>query len=101
MTGIGYPRSLIEHQRLQLLVLLQTAHERGLGALLALPLVDDGLHLRRLVEQVGREAVGIEGCGLADGVVVDGLRHGGKGLNHQPSGVVGVLNGERGERRVR
>ena len=96
VTGFGHPRCFIEHHRLQFLVLLKTAHERGLRASFALPQLNRRLDARRLVEKMGGKAVGIEGCSLTDGVVLAGLSNGGQGLNHQPSGVISVFDGKVG-----
>ena len=96
VTGFGHPWCFIEHHRLQFLILLETAHERGLRASFALPQFNRRLDARRQVEKMGGEAVGIEGCSLADGVVLAGLRHRRQGLNHQPSGVVGIFHREVG-----
>ena len=46
------------------------------------------------MEDIASERVGIEGGGLRDGVIVAGRAYGRQGLDHQPSGLVGVFEGE-------
>ena len=96
VTGFGHPRGLIEHHRLQFLILLETAHERCLRASFALPQFNRRLDARRQVKKMGGKAVGIEGCSLTDGVVLARLRHRRQRLNHQPSRIISIFYREVG-----
>ena len=92
--GIGYPGRLAEHEVLQFLVLLKLALQGCLVPLFPLPLLEHGLGLRHLVDDVLADAVGIERRRLADGAVVGGVADGRQCLYHQPRRVVGVFYGE-------
>ena len=98
--GIGHPRGLGEHEVLQFLVLLQLTVQGSFASLLPLPLLEHGLGLRHLVDDVLADAVGIERSTLADGAVVVGMANSGQSLNHQPGGVVGIFKGQLGILRV-
>ena len=46
------------------------------------------------MEDIASEGVGIEGCCLRDGVIVGRTAYRRQSLDHQPSGLVGVFEGE-------
>ena len=94
------PRCLVEHQVLQLLVLLELRVERRQWRVLAAPLLEDGLCLRVLADDVAADGVGIKRCRLTDGAVVVGVANGRQRLDHEPDGVVGILDGEACRLRV-
>ena len=76
------------------MVLLKLALQGSFASLFPFPLLEHGLGLRHLVDDVLADAVGIERSTLADGAVVVGMADGGQGLNHQPGGVVGIFDSE-------
>ena len=91
--GVVHPGGLVEHDVFQLLVLCQSAGQRG-GGLLSFPLFKHGLDLWRLLHDVCTKAVGVVCRGETDGVVVLHLADIGQCLNHEPGRVVGVFDGE-------
>ena len=91
--GCIYPRCLIQHEIFQLLVLLQLRSKRSLITL-ELPLFEDRLHLRILIQQrLAQQITVIRGC-LVNGTMLTGLSQNRQRLHHEPSRIVGIFDGE-------
>ena len=58
------------------------------------------LCLRILVKDILTYTVGIERCGLTNGILLVWIAQRGQRLNHEPRRIVGVLNGELTHRRT-
>ena len=88
--GIYHPRCLVEYQILQLLVLFKGTGQRVLISLL-LPKGEHLLGVWILSEDITTQTVGIERGSLRDGIIITRTTYHWQGLNHQPSGIIGVF----------
>ena len=94
MVGIQHPRRLAEHQIFQLLVFLQTTHQRSLVTCFLLPELEGGLCFRILGKDMFADAVSIVRGSLRDGIIGRRLTHCRQSLDHQPRRIVRIFEGQ-------
>ena len=95
--GFTKPRRFVEYNLLQFAVLLQCALQRSAVVCVTRFLLPECyvlLNSRVGEHDVAAQRIGIISRGKRHGVVAVSIRHGRQSLNHEPSGRIGILNGE-------
>ena len=90
---VSHPRCLVQYEVFQALVLLQTAHQRGLVAFLRAPLLKHLPYLRRTVQHIVGKRVGVERTYKTYRIVFIHIANVWQCLYHQPRRVVSIFYG--------